>query len=548
MSKQNSTSKKKASKSVKQCNHSNIIEFSVMGEKNIASDHNSAVKPHSEIPISPQLEKKCIFCNHTQFTTQEELEVHLCIEHTDQLDKFISSQINTELSSSSHTHVESDSTRNGTEEKHSIFRSSPPSFVKFCYDTLNPLKVPLLEEQLGLWRGIQGENNSCYIDSVLFAMFAFHNTFDKLLLESHRQYRSIYSKKASQRIGYNYQEQTELDEQARYADEIKLLIQARLRTDIVNELRTRCFVDSSSVIQWRRMIDHLFEGNDFTLPNKACYERDVEEFLYFLFTYFEVPPLLCFSHQAITYEMHMLQLLLPREIDVHSGNRTIILTVYDLVQRTLEEQCLVLRYHPKILVSLIPRSGKASERIAEAIVPNLLIPLKVDNITVDYRLLSLCCIDRSHYVTFCFCEESPSIQKCSEKIGSFSLLEETSMSTSNSLNNDTKPNDSTVIPFNLRKENHKDSNRKATSSFYCYFFDGMNDRINNQTNIPCIRDLSVQFASLRSFPLDSLGALTIWNQLKKAEGNGISAEMQRMMKDVAICFYKSCNEQCSMDN
>ncbi len=48
----------------------------------------------------------------------------------------------------------------------------------------------------------------------------------------------------------------------------------RLRTDIVNELRTRAFVPSSAVIQWRRMFSHRFAGNDF---NGACYERDIDE-------------------------------------------------------------------------------------------------------------------------------------------------------------------------------------------------------------------------------------------------------------------------------
>ena len=59
------------------------------------------------------------------------------------------------------------------------------------------------------------------------------------------------------------------------------LIIERLKTDIINELRTRGFVPSSSVVQWRRMISNYFEGNDFT--SEKCYERDVEEVIILLF-------------------------------------------------------------------------------------------------------------------------------------------------------------------------------------------------------------------------------------------------------------------------
>lgn len=37
-----------------------------------------------------------------------------------------------------------------------------------------------VNEIIGEWRGIQGDNNSCYMDSSLMAMFAFNTAFDHM--------------------------------------------------------------------------------------------------------------------------------------------------------------------------------------------------------------------------------------------------------------------------------------------------------------------------------------------------------------------------------
>ncbi len=57
------------------------------------------------------------------------------------------------------------------------------------------------------------------------------------------------------------------------SEEVRL-IRDKLKTDIVNELRGRGFVDSRLVVQWRRMIAFKDKESDF---NAACSERDVEE-------------------------------------------------------------------------------------------------------------------------------------------------------------------------------------------------------------------------------------------------------------------------------
>ncbi len=50
------------------------------------------------------------------------------------------------------------------------------------------LPVEKMEDiPIGQMRGIQGHHNSCYLDSTLFAMFAFSVVFDMIL---HREKRS----------------------------------------------------------------------------------------------------------------------------------------------------------------------------------------------------------------------------------------------------------------------------------------------------------------------------------------------------------------------
>lgn len=72
----------------------------------------------------------------------------------------------------------------------------------------------------------KGENNSCYLDSILFAMFAFITEFDDLL-------------KISFPIS---QESSKI-----------FLLKERIKVDIVNELRLRGFVPSEHVVQVRNL-------------------------------------------------------------------------------------------------------------------------------------------------------------------------------------------------------------------------------------------------------------------------------------------------------
>lgn len=55
-------------------------------------------------------------------------------------------------------------------------------FSNFCKKKISGLKdIQELEEIIGESKGIQGHNNSCYLDATLFSMFTFAQCFDSLL-------------------------------------------------------------------------------------------------------------------------------------------------------------------------------------------------------------------------------------------------------------------------------------------------------------------------------------------------------------------------------
>lgn len=92
-------------------------------------------------------------------------------------------------------------------------------------------------EFIGL-RVIQGRRNSCYIDVVLFAFFAFSETFDSFFLE--------------------------LEDPAVSADETELKRVCRkvLRENIVNPLRQNFFCPAESVCILRDLLKPLSDKVD----------------------------------------------------------------------------------------------------------------------------------------------------------------------------------------------------------------------------------------------------------------------------------------------
>ncbi|XP_041451979.1 ubiquitin carboxyl-terminal hydrolase CYLD isoform X1 [Drosophila obscura] len=103
-----------------------------------------------------------------------------------------------------------------------------------------------LQKICGKFKGIQGHHNSCYLDATLFSMFTFTSVFDSIL------YRCPGPKDIQH-----------------YRD-----VQKVLRDEIVNPLRKQLFVRSDRVMKLRELLDQLSSVSGLT-----CEEKDPEEFL-----------------------------------------------------------------------------------------------------------------------------------------------------------------------------------------------------------------------------------------------------------------------------
>ena len=98
-----------------------------------------------------------------------------------------------------------------------------------------------MSQLIGRNKGIQGHQNSCYLDATLFAMFSFTGVFDGLL----------------------YRPQT-VQDIPEYTD-----VQRVLREEIVNPLRKKLFVRADKVMRLRRLLDDLTSVRGLTSEEKG---------------------------------------------------------------------------------------------------------------------------------------------------------------------------------------------------------------------------------------------------------------------------------------
>ena len=104
-----------------------------------------------------------------------------------------------------------------------------------------PVKVKDIREIIGKNNGIQGHQNSCYLDATLFAMFAFTCVFDSLI--------------------YRRPNKTDI---AEYTE-----VQQILKEEIVNPLRKYMFVRADKVMKLRKLLDHLTSVRGLTSEEKG---------------------------------------------------------------------------------------------------------------------------------------------------------------------------------------------------------------------------------------------------------------------------------------
>lgn len=201
-----------------------------------------------------------------------------------------------------------------------------PSFVVNPYD---PNSVENLKSLLGKSKGIQGHNNSCYLDATLFSMFASTTLFDSLL----------------------YRPKTR-DDIPEYKE-----IQRILRDEIVKPLRRDHFVSADQVMKFRTMLERSSSVDGLTDQ-----EKDPEEFLTLLLgQILKAEPYLKLSSGL---ESFFYQLIVDKDENI------ILPTVQDLCEQSFLNSTVRLREIPPCLLLQMPRFGR-QYKMYSRIMPSL---------------------------------------------------------------------------------------------------------------------------------------------------------------------------------
>ncbi|XP_040568513.1 ubiquitin carboxyl-terminal hydrolase CYLD [Lepeophtheirus salmonis] len=183
---------------------------------------------------------------------------------------------------------------------------------------IHPMGLKEFYSIIGRNRGIQGFNNSCYLDSTIFAMFSFTSAFDFLL---NRPPNSE-----------DIREYTEL--------------QRVLKEDIVNPLRKNFFVRADKVMKLRKFLDSLSNVQGLTSE-----EKDPEELLNSLLCQtLKADP---FLHLSSGQTSHYYQLFVERD-----EFRTNYPTVQELFEQSFFTSDVKLKRVPSVLILQMPRFGR----------------------------------------------------------------------------------------------------------------------------------------------------------------------------------------------
>jgi hypothetical protein len=205
--------------------------------------------------------------------------------------------------------------------------SLPPPALVVAPDDRSPATT--LENLLGKSRGIQGHNNSCYLDATLFAMYSSTTLFDSLLFRPPNQ-----------------------DDITEYRE-----IQRILREDIVRPLRSEYIVSADQVMNFRTMLERSSSVEGLTDE-----EKDPEEFLSLLLgQILKAEPYLKLSSGL---ESFFYQLIVDKDDSV------ILPSVQDLFHQSFVGGTVRLREIPPCLLMQMPRFGR-QYKMYSRIMPSL---------------------------------------------------------------------------------------------------------------------------------------------------------------------------------
>ena len=190
-----------------------------------------------------------------------------------------------------------------------------------------------IRAMFGKNKGIQGHQNSCYLDATLFSMFAFTSVFDSIL------FRPPTSNDIKE-----------------YSD-----VQLVLREEIVNPLRTNMFVRADRIMKLRTLLDHLSSVRGLTTE-----EKDPEEFLHSLLAQIlQAEPLLQLSSGQEAYHYQLF---------VDKDEKMNLPSVQMLFDQSFLTSDIKLKQVPSCLIIQMPRFGK-DYKMYPRILPSMVLDI-----------------------------------------------------------------------------------------------------------------------------------------------------------------------------
>ena len=382
---------------------------------------------------------------------------------------------------------------------------------------------------IGKFKGIQGHNNSCYMDSLLYSLFLFNDSLDK-----------IFELKSDDDL--NHYE-----------------MKNHFRRLIVNPLRSdKCFVRAVHVMQIREMLEDY-------LPGVTKEEKDAEELLSVLFSKNFAgkngyPPLLHLNNVLLDEEQHLFvyQIFVEAENDEEfSKMQKSIPHVADILAQSFVLQGQFLSENPQTFLIQLPRFGK------EKLFPGVYLPAELNISEISAHGRPKCCICEEPAVLRC---RECTLQKSAEKFafnsgeGMFSII--TYCQTCFDLRHKTKNHQIEKLQLSKPAFSSKASSlysleavicietshyvsfvrarkEKPEGEFCWLFFDSMADRVEKsgvEQNVPIVRATSNIGAHL--LKLDSLNPEQRYEYVVSHSYTKEDEHFKRLVQDAYICVYK----------
>lgn len=378
-------------------------------------------------------------------------------------------------------------------EHHEEEVPTPPPYVGGFRFEAQPINLDTVIATTGQFRGIQGENNSCYLDSSLMAMFYANDTFDSLLIRGAGDMVSV----------------EQVDDELEYA-------RMYMTLHIVNQARQRGFVPSGLVVEWRRMINPWFgRGVDF---DSHCEEEEACDFVRFLLERFgndtvkfviestktalarkqsksdvigfesSGEPALAEQPMNRNIEV-MLQLLAP----TLANGQNCAWTIDQLLTETMHTQDLVFTELESSFILQLPRYGKR-ERVIGEVVPDPTLHVYISGprrCKIMYQLRAVVVIGTSHFVSYLRVPKAA------------------------------RGNIVTRLPAALEDD-------QCHSEYSWLYYDSMSDRV-AQRNVPLILDVSAELAVLETPNASALVGAEMAKQGRE--------HLKRVVQDMSMAFY-----------